>query len=167
MIAAIHPTFKLFRAARAPSTMQIRTRPILPLLLAAPLAISASEPEVRYAQMSVRERIVIRIPRLSAPSRRHREAPIEWDEKKAPKCVPANVLASAIISPDGDVDLIATDGRRLRAKLDDDCPTLNFYSGFYVKRSKDGMVCARRDALRSRSGGLCEIARFRTLVEKK
>ena len=167
MIAAIHPGFKLFGAARVYSTMNKSARPILPLLLAAPLAISASEPEVRYAQLSVRERIVIRIPRLPVAQRRQQAAPIVWEEKKAPKCVPANVLASAVISPKGDVDLIATDGRRLRAKLDDDCPSLNFYSGFYVKRSKDGMVCARRDALRTRSGGRCEIARFRTLAEKK
>lgn len=146
--------------------MPIRARPILPLLLAAPFAISASEPEAHYAQLSIRERIVIRIPRLLAGSRRA-PSPVEWQEKKAPRCVPANVLASAIITPRGDVDLIATDGRRLRAKLDDDCPALNFYSGFYLKPSRDGMVCARRDTLRTRSGGRCEIARFRTLIEKK
>ena len=167
MIAAIHQGFKLFGAARGCSTMQIRARPILTLLLAAPLAISASEPEVRYAQLAVRERIVIRIPRLAPTPRRYSVAPTEWEEKKAAKCVPADVLASAVISRDGDVDLITTDGRRLRAKLDDDCPSLNFYSGFYVKRAKDGMICARRDALRTRSGGRCEISRFRTLREKK
>lgn len=146
--------------------MQTRTRPILPLLLVAPLVISASEPEVSYAQLTVRERVVVRIPRLPAQSRRG-AAPVEWEEKKAPKCVPTNVIASAIISPDGDVDLIATDGRRLRAKLDDDCPTLHFYKGFYLKPDSDGKICARRDALRTRSGGRCEIARFRTLVQKK
>ena len=166
MIAAIHQGFKLFGAARGCSTMQIRARPILPLLLAAPLAISASEP-VRYAQLTVRERIVIRIPRLAPSPRRYSAPATEWEEKKAAKCVPADVLASAVISKDGDVDLITTDGRRLRAKLDDDCPSLNFYSGFYVKRAKDGMICARRDALRTRSGGRCEISRFRALREKK
>ena len=37
--------------------------------------------------------------------------------ESGPKCVAASTLASAAISPDGDVDLIVTDGRRLRAKL--------------------------------------------------
>jgi hypothetical protein len=143
-------------------------RPILSLLLAAPLAISASEPVgVQYGQLSYRERIVIRIPRLPVPARGHRASAIDWQEKKGPRCVEARTLASAAVSPNGDVDLIVTDGRRLRAKLDDDCPNLNFYGGFYLKRAKDGKVCARRDMLRTRSGGRCEIRRFRTLEQKK
>lgn len=150
-------------------------RPALSLTLAAPLAISASLPEASLdgrvlAQLSyraLRERIVVRIPRLPPPTRRMAEPTTSWEEKKAPKCVAVAVLASAAITPGGDVDLVATDGRRLRAKLDDDCPTLNFYNGFYLKRAADGMVCAGRDALRSRSGARCEIDRFRTLVAKK
>lgn len=144
-----------------------RARPMLPLLMAAPLMIAAGAPGDRVAQLTIRERIVIRIPRLPPATRRSPASVTEWDEKKAPKCVPADRLASATISPKGDVDLIVTDGRRLRAKLDDDCPSLNFYGGFYLKRTRDGMICARRDALRTRSGGRCEISRFRTLVEKK
>lgn len=148
--------------------MSQTVRPALSLLLAAPLAMSAGEPaDVRYAQLSYRERIVIRIPRLPMPSRRNPAPTIVWEEKKAPRCVVADRLASASISPGGDVDLIVTDGRRLRAKLDEDCPSLNFYNGFYLKRAKDGKVCAGRDMLRTRSGGRCEISRFRTLVEKK
>jgi hypothetical protein len=139
-------------------------------MLAAPLMISASEPDsldgVQLAQFTYRERIVIRIPRLPAPTRREAEV-TDWQEHKAPKCVLAANLASAAITPAGDVDLIVTDGRRLRAKLDDDCPTLNFYAGFYLKRAEDGMLCAKRDALRSRSGARCEITRFRLLKAKK
>jgi hypothetical protein len=150
--------------------MLFRRRPVLPLILAAPFAVSASEPPelagTQLAQFLHRERIVIRIPRL--PILRRQSMPVtEWKEHKAPKCVPVANLASAAISPTGDVDLIVTDGRRLRAKLDDECPTLNFYTGFYLKLSADGMVCAKRDALRSRSGARCEISRFRTLEAKK
>ena len=150
-------------------------RPVLMLALAAPLTISASPAELDlngalFAQLShrgFRERLVIRIPRLPLPTRRTVAPVVEWEEKRAPKCVPADLLASAAISPSGDVDLVATDGRRLRAELADNCPTLNFYTGFYLKRAADGMVCAKRDALRSRSGARCEIDRFRTLVAKK
>lgn len=142
-------------------------RALLPLAICAPLLISAHEPAgldgIQLAQMIYRERVVIRIPQL--PVRRSEPAAeVTWREHKAPKCVAAATLASAMFSRDGDVDLIVTDGRRLRAKLDDDCPTLNFYSGFYLKRAADGMVCAKRDVLRSRSGARCEISRFRTLT---
>ena len=139
-------------------------------MLAAPFAISASAPwepdGVQFAQLTYRERIVIRIPRLPARSQQSSAAVTTWQERKAPKCVPVADIASARVSPSGDVDLIVTDGRRLRAKLDDDCPTLNFYSGFYLKRAEDGMICAKRDVLRSRSGAQCKIGRFRTLTAK-
>lgn len=150
--------------------MSFFARPAFPLALAAPFAVSASEPlrldGVVFAQLSVRERTMIRIPRLPPVRRQRPSEDIVWHERKAPKCVPVANLASARIAPSGDVDLIVTDGRRLRAKLDDDCPTLNFYSGFYLKRAPDGLVCAKRDALRSRSGARCEISRFRTLQAK-
>ena len=148
-----------------------RKSSVLSLVLAAPFAVSASAPDamngVQLAQLAFRERIVIRIPRLPMASRRAPDAPAAWHERKAPKCVAAANLASAAISREGDVDLIVTDGRRLRAKLDDDCPTIDFYAGFYLKRSEDGMVCAKRDALLSRSGARCTISRFRTLAAKK
>jgi hypothetical protein len=151
--------------------MLFRRRPTLLLVLAALFAVSASEPQgldgTQLAQFTHRERIVIRIPRLPTVLRRQSEPATSWQEHKAPKCVPVAILASAAISPTGDVDLIVTDGRRLRAKLDDECPTLNFYTGFYLKLAADGMVCAKRDALRSRSGARCEISRFRTLQAKK
>ncbi|MFL0415049.1 hypothetical protein [uncultured Sphingomonas sp.] len=149
--------------------MSFLARPALPLALLAPIVVSASGPRsmegAAVAQIGFRERVVIRIPRLP-PRRASADEGITWHERKAPKCVAASTLASAAIAETGDVDLIVTDGRRLRAKLDDDCPTLNFYTGFYIKRAPDGMVCAKRDALRSRSGARCQISRFRTLQPK-
>lgn len=138
-----------------------------------------------YAQMLYHERIVIRIPRVRpvapAPppmrgnmrgnSRALSAAPVAatpvWIEKRAADCVPVAALSGASIDRSGDVDLVVADGRRLRAKLDDDCPTLDFYSGFYLKRTTDGQICARRDSLRSRSGARCAITGFRTLTAKR
>ena len=65
------------------------------------------------------------------------------------------------------IDLMLEGGDRLRAKLDNDCPPLDFYSGFYLKPTPDGMVCADRDAIRSRSGAACAIESFKQLVPKR
>lgn len=146
------------------------------LTAASPMIVSAhASPQLdgtRWAQLTLRERVVIRIPRVSAQATRPQGTersgkPVEWEEKKAPKCIATQHLAGAAVTRDGDVDLILNNGGRLRAKLDDDCPTLAFYAGFYLKPATDGMICADRDALRSRSGARCEIARFRTLVPKR
>jgi hypothetical protein len=90
--------------------------------------------------------------------------PIRWVEKGADRCVAVGSLAGAAITRVDRVDLILSGGKRLRAVLEDDCPSLDFYSGFYLKPAGDGKVCARRDTIRSRSGGACRIKAFRSLV---
>lgn len=174
MIAAIHQLFKHARAGRTTPIMPTSVRSTLLLALTAPFVISAAEPDalgrpqpVQLAQVGARERIVIRIPHLPRASRRHPASDTQWREKKGPKCVAARSIASARMSADGDVDLIITDGRRLRAELNEHCPTLKFYNGFYLRRAADGNLCARRDSLRSRSGARCQISRLRTLVPGK
>ena len=152
-----------------------RFLPVLTLLLAAPLAVSARAPEaaldgVRYAQLTIHERLIIRIPRVAPAPRGARlvtPAPVEWQEKRGPECLRVTALTGAAIDTKGDVDLVIEGARRIRAKLDDDCPTLDFYAGFYLRPTSDGQICAGRDAIRSRSGALCPISKFRTLVPKK
>ena len=55
----------------------------------------------------------------------------------------------------------------MRARLQDECPALDYYRGFYVRPQPDGRICADRDAIRTRSGGDCGIDRFRRLVPAK
>lgn len=159
--------------------MSNRALPLLTLAALAPALVSAHATDMddlagtQWAQVIIRERMVIRIPRIDSPREpprpRYRPAPAPppaWREQKAAKCVPMDsIVAAAMI--EGGVDLETTDGRRLRARLDDDCPTLAFYSGFYLRRTSDNMICAGRDALRSRSGARCEIAEFRALVPRR
>lgn len=141
------------------------------LVVVAPLLVSAQAAPAwagsELAQLTIHERLIIRIPRVSPM--RARATPITpvWREKKGPHCVEMKSLTGAAISEDGDVDLIVEGVRRIRAKLDDECPAMNFYSGFYLKPTGDGKICARRDLLRSRSGSRCGIDRFRTLVAAK
>lgn len=154
-----------------------RLVPAMSLLAAAPLMASVRDSAdaarsldgTQWAQLTVRERIVIRVPRLDPRAGRDAPAPpapIQWKEKKGPKCVPIATLRGAAFGGDDGVDFVLAGNRRVRAKLEDDCPALDFYSGFYLKPTADGQVCADRDAIRSRSGAVCPIDRFRALVPK-
>lgn len=121
---------------------------------------------VEMAQLTIRERIVIRVPRMpmaATPAPK----PIKWKEKKGPKCVAAAGMAGALISARNQVDLVMVGGKRLRVKLDGDCKPLDYYGGFYLRPSGDGMICADRDAIRVRSGASCEIEQFRLLQASK
>ena len=119
---------------------------------------------IRFAQRIVREQIIIRI-----PARRKAGPPpprFGWQEKKGPECIPARAVAGAAMMGPNSVDLILRDKRRLRARLERSCPALDYYQGFYVRPSLDGMICADRDVIRSRFGGECEIDAFRELKPK-
>lgn len=127
-----------------------------------PAGDGASSKPVQFAQMMIREQIIVRV-----PSRMRKAAPpasqIEWVEGRGPKCVPAKAIAGASLLGPGSVDLILRNNSRIRAKLESSCPALDYYYGFYISPHADGQICADRDTIRSRMGGQCEIERFRTL----
>lgn len=154
-----------------------------PLLLL-PALLAADAAAVRGVQLAqstviVRERFIIRVPlpriltkrkaAASASAGPVRPVPplVRWKAKKGPKCVPLGALAGAQVSAPSSVDLTLRGGARLRADLEDNCPALDYYGGFYLKPSVDGQVCADRDAIHTRAGGACEIERFRRLVPTK
>ena len=101
-------------------------------------------PQYQVAQLIVQQQIVIRVQRPGARVRSIRRQST-WIEKKGPKCVALDGLAGALILQPDAVDLVLEGGERVRARLDDDCPALDFYAGFYLKPTKDGKVCAGRD----------------------
>lgn len=125
----------------------------------------------QWSQVTVRERVVIRVPRMTVRSLpvgpRPALPPIKWVEKRTAKCVRANSLAGAIVTHRDSVDLVLAGGKRVRARLESKCPALDFYSGFYMKSTRDGMICADRDSVRARSGGECRIDAFRALVPSR
>lgn len=117
---------------------------------------------LQFAQVIVRERIIVRVPvrRGAAQGVAQR---VDWHEANGPNCVPARAIAGAAMLNQRSVDLVMGNTRRLRAMLDESCPALDFYRGFYIKPNPDGMVCAGRDLIRSRMGGECGIDSFRNL----
>ncbi|MEN2789088.1 hypothetical protein ABC974_05575 [Sphingomonas oligophenolica] len=145
---------------------------MIPALILLALVPGASAEEsrvdrVEVAQVIFHQRIIIRIPRLPFTHPPvEASQPVRWVEKKGPKCVALGEIAGATITAANSVDLIVEDDKRIRAKLDDDCPSLDYYSGLYLKATPDGMICADRDAVRTRSGGSCGIDEFKRLVAK-
>jgi hypothetical protein len=130
---------------------------LLLLVGAAPAPDAAAQPE-QYAQLVVRQQIMVRV-----QNRQAHAAPVNWKEGKGPKCVPARAILGASLLGEDSVDLVMRDKSRVRARLDSSCPALDYYYGFYIRPNRDGMICADRDAIRSRVGGQCGIERFRSL----
>ncbi len=118
---------------------------------------------MQLAQVTIREQIIVRV-----PVRRRQIAPaaaslIKWKEERGPRCVPARSIIGASLLGQNSVDLILRDNSRVRARLQSDCPALDYYYGFYISPNADGKICADRDTIRSRIGGQCEIERFKAL----
>jgi hypothetical protein len=88
---------------------------------------------------------------------------IRWEEHRGPHCVAwAQIAGSGLLSQDS-VDLVFRDNTRIRARLERHCPALDYYNGFYMSATADGLICADRDSIRARTGGECRIDRFRSL----
>jgi hypothetical protein len=142
---------------------------ILILLLAPAGAVADGDPVV-LAQLTIEQRVIIRVPMVRPPAKPRAPAPppqTEWDEKKGPRCLAIRSIRAAGISSDSGVDLILTNGERYRARLERGCTTDDFYMGFYIEPSEDGSLCAARDELKARGGRECEITAFRRLVPEK
>ena len=151
------------------------TNAVLPLALILALTPAASADgsvveRFEMAQLTIHQRIIIRIPRVLGGHPMQQTIPdraIRWAEKKGPKCISADLLEGAVITGEDSVDLIIADGSRIRAELDDHCPALDFYSGLYLKQTGDGLVCADRDSIRARSGSVCKIDGFKRLEARR
>lgn len=156
----------MFNASLPPPWANDGISPLFSALIAyLTLLLSGSEQSAQPApavrSMSVEQRLIVRVP--VRPRLRGR---LHWEEHdRGPKCLPVGAIAGASLAgPDG-IDFVLRNRQRVRAKMSDDCGGLDFYGGFYVQ-PEDGRICARRDPIRRRDGGICEIDRFRLLVPR-
>lgn len=156
------------------------------------VAAPASEPEPRTLrelaerfreqtarQVRIEQRLIIRVapspaPRPPVPDiRRNLFADMpgrggsgsHFEERSTARCVAVAGIAG--VQPDGPSRLLLfmRDQRIVSAALDKACNARDFYSGFLVERSTDGLICSGRDKLLSRSGSNCGLGRMRQLVE--
>lgn len=137
------------------------------MALGGPAAEPSPADPIQFAQVTIREQVLIRFRSLRPQAPTPAAPPIEWKESRGPKCVPMRLIAGAALVSQNSVDLMLKDNRRVRAKLQKSCPAIDYYRGFYIRPSEDGEICADRDIIRSRMGGQCQIDGFKTLKAKK
>jgi hypothetical protein len=125
-------------------------------------------PPQQGGSLTIHQQIIIRV---SPGGRRavsqlgpgQSQVPVTWQEERGPRCIPARQIAHAALMRQQSFDLVLRDRTRLRARLERRCPALDYYVGFYISPTRDGLICADRDSIRSRAGGECRIDGFRTL----
>jgi hypothetical protein len=116
---------------------------------------------VTVTRLVVQQEVILRIPVV----RPRQPRILRFEEKKGPKCIGSDDIVAAALGNEQSVDFLLRDRTRIRAIMDDDCPTLDFYGNFYVT-PRDDKICAKRDEIRSRIGGSCRIEKFRRVVPK-
>lgn len=130
------------------------------LTLAAALLAAASPAPPPRPRAGIIRSLSIRLRALRGDPR---TAP-QWREKGGPDCIRAGDVGGATVVAPDIIDFTLKGGTRMRARLENECPALDYYGGFYVSPQGDGRICADRDAIRTRAGGECGIDRFRRLV---
>jgi hypothetical protein len=123
------------------------------------VAVQPGAVEQTVTRLVVQDEVILRIPLEPRPV----GPPVQWVERKGPKCVPIGTIRGALLSGPAQVDFLLGNRTRVRAHFDEDCPALDFYGGFYLEPNGK-RLCALRDAIHSRMGGSCTIERF-TLLE--
>lgn len=127
-------------------------------------------PQTQY-QVRIEQRVIIRIA-PSPPAAREqmlarlprREMSTSFQEVELGSCVPIQAIGGVAPVQQNRLLLFMRDRRVLSAALDRTCDAQAFYSGFYIERNDDGMLCVNRDMLKSRAGTSCEVAQLNRLV---
>jgi hypothetical protein len=150
---------------------------------AAPEAQRAPPPSrsLQLAQVTIEQRVIIRIPMVRPPApppppgggqRTALAPPVQDDERdaptlkevKGPKCLKLQRLRGFVINSETGVTLLTDKDELFRTHVGRMCRAADFYSGFYIQPTKDGDICAGRDALHARNGSTCDIEKFTKLV---
>lgn len=124
-------------------------------------------------QVSIQQQVTIRVvPRPAPPALPAAMFATEADasgprfvERKFGKCLPMSGIVGVHPVSSRKLLLIMRDDRLFTAELKKGCQARDYYSGFLVAKSDDGMICKERDKLRARSGATCEVSGFRQIIE--
>ena len=119
-------------------------------------------PPLEFAQVTIRQQVIVRVPRGGQRRVEASARPTQWREGAGPRCIQVRQIAGAMPAA-ASVDFLLQDRRRVRAHLGKRCAGLDYYSGVYLAANPGGQICADRDVVRSRMGGQCGISEFRSL----
>jgi len=132
----------------------------------------AREP-TELGQVRIEQRVIIRISPGTSPAREQMMADLrrqnppspsyQWERLKGCIAV-SNIIGMEPAPEQNRLLLFMRDRRVLGAALERACNVRDYYSGFYVERSEDGQLCAKRDLLQSRSGASCKATQLSRLV---
>lgn len=139
------------------------------------LAAAPDAPKVpsssQWAQVTIEQRVIIRIPtvrprgeRSSLTAEAAPAPPPRLRETKGPRCLPLNRIRGAVITMLNGVTMVTSQSEQFRTHFGRACRPADFYAGFYIEPNKDGAICAGRDTLHARNGSTCEIEKFSLLV---
>jgi hypothetical protein len=122
-------------------------------------------------QVRIEQRVVIRITPLGPQREMLAELPraplaTKFRERKVGRCLPVAGIAGVQIGGDDRLLLFMRDQRLIGASLEKACRAREFYSGFYVAKSGDGLLCVDRDMIHARSGASCSVSKLRQLVAR-
>lgn len=134
--------------------------------------LSAMRESSVVQQVRIEQRVVIRITPQPSAARQNllaeipqRASTTRFEERGKEKCVPLEDIAGVQTGSGNRLVLYLRDRRMLSVNLEKSCRARDFYSGFYVEKSKDGRLCVSRDKLQSRTGASCAVEVMRELVE--
>ena len=146
--------------------------PATPAFPAAFSPLTALRKSATARQVRIEQRVVVRIAPQPLAARQsllaelpERTSAPRFEERGKEKCVPLDGIAGVQTGSGNRLVLFLRDQRMMSVNLEKACRARDFYSGFYVEKSKDGRLCVERDRLRSRTGMSCEVAVMRRLVE--
>lgn len=116
-------------------------------------------------QVQTRQRVMIRITPLSRvapppPVAVQKAEPQRKVTGETRQCIPLADVAGVKLGQGRTLHLYMRDKRVISTLLERSCQVSSFYSGFYVERPADGMLCAGREALHARSGADCQLSAF-------
>lgn len=121
-----------------------------------------------WSQVRIEQRVIIRIAPPRSAGREAVQPPpfsaVRFRERKMANCLPVLGIAGVQATADSRLLLFMRDRRIVGANLDKQCSPADFYMGFYVQQTQDGLLCVGRDSIHSRSGTTCSVSRLRELV---
>jgi hypothetical protein len=123
-----------------------------------------------WHQVSIEQHLIIRItpggPAVmrDIPPPAPEPLPMRLRPRRMPPCVPVQAIAGVRPLAGDRLLLILRDHRLVGADLSRTCAARDFYMGFYVTPTADGLLCADRDTIHSRAGSTCTVTHMHEMV---